>query len=231
MDTTHERRHPQPQPRGFFIRLSVAEAERLCALLFLLEFLLLGELLGHAVWDLLTGGELSAWWQEPILLTWLASVQLFVVGLLCIIVARPGRDADLFPWAPFRLLGVFLVLMSMGRALPFLEGAQMVDGAQLSLPLLSLLAVGLVKKAGGFAPLLRLWRCFQGNLSIFLVGCWIFLVGAVGLELLYNHYRAPLPLTAMQPLFKAFLEVAGASVMLYGSLLLLLNQQQPEDGR
>lgn len=226
MEITQERRRAA---RGFFIKLSVAEADRLCARLFLLEFLLLGALLVHAVWDLLRGGALSAWWHEPTLLTWLASVQLFIVGLLCIIVARPGRNAELFPWSPFCLLGITLVLVSIGRAMPFLQGNGVVDSAQWALLLLLLLVVGLIKKAGGLVPLIRLWRYFQGDLSVFLVGCWIFLVGTVGLELLYNYYRAPWALVTMQPLFTSFLEVAGTSVMLYGALLLLLNQQQPEN--
>jgi hypothetical protein len=228
MEMTHERRCPSQQPRGFFIKLSVAEADRLCALLFLVEFILLGALLAHAVWDLLGGGGFSGWWHEPTMLTSLASIQIFIVGILCIIIARPGRDAELFPWSPFWLVGVTLVLVSGCRTLPFLDSPGFIDGAQLSLVLLLALSVNLIRKAGGLAPLLRLWRCFQGDLSIFLVGGWIVLVGSVGLEVLYGYYRAPVALAALQPLFKAFLEVAGASVMLYGALLLLLNQQYPE---
>jgi hypothetical protein len=225
MEMTQERRRPQ-QPRGFFIKLSAEEADRLCALLFLLEFVLLGVLLAHAVWDLLNGRQLAVWWHEHSLLTWLASVQLFIVGLLCMVIARPGREADRFSWSPFWLLGITLVLISGFRAVPFLEKAVPFDGAQLTLLLLSMLGVGLVRKAGGLTPLLLLWRCFQGELSIFLAGCWVFLFGAVGIELLHSHYFCPLVLVSLQPLFKAFLEVAGASVMLYGALLLLLDQQQ-----
>jgi hypothetical protein len=230
MEMTQERRRPH-QPRGFFIKLSAAEADRLCTLLFLLEFLLLAALLVHASWDLLSGRELAAWWQRDSLLGWLASVQLFIVGLLCIIIARPARDADLYPWSPFWLLGIFLVLISGGRALPLLESAGAADQAPLTLLLLGLLAIALVRKAGGLEPLLRLWWCFQGGLSVFLAGCWVFLVGAVGLELLQHHYCGASALAVLQPLFKAFLEVAGASVMLYGALLLLLEQQHSPPGQ
>lgn len=226
MEMTQERRSPQ-QPRGFFIKLSAAEADRLCALLFLLEFLLLGALLAYAAWDLLNGRELAGWWRQPALLTWLASVQLFIVGILCLVIARPGREVDRFPWSPFWWLGISLVLVSSGRAVPFLERPGPLNGAQLTLLLLALLMVVLVRKAGGSAPLLRLWRCFQGELSIFLAGCWVFLFGTVGIELLHQYYFCPSTLITLQPLIKAFLEVAGASVMLYGALLLLLDQQQP----
>jgi hypothetical protein len=225
MEITQERRRPQ-QSRGFFIKLSAAEADRLCASLFLLELLLLGALLAYAAWDLLNGRGLAAWWQQPAVLTWLASVQLFIVGLLCLIIARPGRAADLFPWSPFGWLGLTLVLVSSGRAVPILERSGPLDGARLTLLLLVLLAVVLVRKAGGLSPLLRLWRCFQGELAIFLAGCWVFLFGTVGIDLLQTHYCGSSTLVALQPLFKAFLEVAGASVMLYGALLLLLDQQQ-----
>jgi hypothetical protein len=226
MEMTQERRRPQP-PRGFFIKLSAAEADRLCALLFLLEFLLLGVLLVYAAWDLLSGRGLAAWGQQHAFLTWLASVQLFIVGILCLIIARPGREMDRFPWSPFWWLGITLVLVSSGRAMPFLERPGPLNGAQMILLLLALLVIVLVRKAGGVSPLLRLWRCFQGELSIFLAGCWVFLFGTIGIELLHSHYCGPSTLTALQPLIKAFLEVAGASVMLYGALLLLLDQQQP----
>jgi hypothetical protein len=184
-------------------------------------------LLAYAAWDLLRGGEQASWLQQPALLIWLASVQLFLVGILCLIIARPGRAADIFPWSPFWWLGITLVLVSSGRAMPFLGRPGPLKGAQLTLLLLVVLMVVLVRQAGGVEPLLRLWRSFQGGLSIFLAGGWVFLVGTVGIELLHSHYFCPSTLTALQPLIKAFLEVAGASVMLYGALLLLLDQQQP----
>ena len=184
------------------------------------------QLLGSPIWTIQRLVDLD---HEQNIPTWFSVIQLFFIGLLITLKAfrrQPGRD----PSRPLLLLaaGAFVFLSldeaasiheSVTQALLHIEQLPRFEGDHgMWIPIyggLILLALAI-----GLPGIRLMWAHHRAALLVAGGGAGVFVFGAVGLEIISYQYLTPgTPMYALEVGVEEFLEMLGASLMLYGSVL------------
>lgn len=146
------------------------------------------------------------------LTSWISSLQLVATGFLLVLSARAPEDKE------EGLSGVFLVccgtfflfLALLSSMRPALLAADLLRGLPVAL-FLSLLTFRVAKPS-----FTALWSRYHRQSVIILAGLWLHLFGSIGLEILQACFLCNVSI--LEP-GKAFFEMSGGTVILYGVLL------------
>ena len=168
----------------------------------------------HLLFDFRTPGSLP---------TALAAGQLLLIGLVFAMAAR-SRPVSTAPTRPFLYFsaGVFLLLALLVAPdhHPFFSSLVAELTVLHSIPWLgpALFATVLLLHYGR-RSLAVMWRCYPIASQSMLAGLWVLLFGAVGLEVLQAFFLGSGAFQFVPTALEKFLEMAGASVILYGAAL------------
>ncbi len=148
-----------------------------------------------------------------------ASGQLLLIGTVFALVSRrlPAMSG---PSRFFLLVagGLALLLVLLILCPQALLAENFPGGDNLPWPGPALLGAGLVLNFGR-RSLRVMWRFYPVASLIMLAGLWILLFGAVGVDILDTHFFRCAKLFFVKTALEKFLEMAGASVILYGAAL------------
>lgn len=175
--------------------------------------------------------------------TWFSSVQIFLIGALLLLSAVGRRRIRIAPgWLILGGLGFVFASADEGAAIHEKIGA-VVYGLDMTWLLfegdrggwvIPYLVVGAVILLAARHAIAQLWRDHRGAVVAFAVGATIFLLGAVGLEVLsYEYLRsgaAPELVYQLEVAAEEFFELCGTSVMVYGALRLVSDRSAPAAG-
>ena len=193
-------------------------------------------LLGSPSWRILFNLD-----REGNIPAWFSSVQLFLTGMIVLLRSReidPGHSPSrLF----FLAVGTGFIFLSadeaasihetIGRALIHVEWMPRFKGGH-GIWIFVYALIGLILLLACFRRLAAIWNRYRHATSIMAMGLGFALLGAVGLEAIsYQFLRSgstPL-LYLVEVALEEFLEMSGASIMLYGALLLLLEDSRAEN--
>jgi hypothetical protein len=187
--------------------------------------------------------------REANLPTWFSSTQLFVIGAIFLLMSYQGRGSYHLSPKFLLLAGMGFVLLSADEAASFHEEitAQLKNIAWVprfkgnhGIWILFYSGIGLMVGLAIYQELWAMWQHYRHEAALLGLGFVTLLVGAVGLEIVsYLFLRdgaAPL-LYKLEVALEEFLEMAGASVILYGAILLAGHddrsalQSPPETGQ
>lgn len=167
---------------------------------------------------------------------WFSSLQLFMIGFLLILATR--RDSAPPPTSTFLILsGLVFIFLSMDEAAAIHEQISTVIGRPdwlpsfrgkrgYWIPIYFVILGGLLIAAR--QNLIVCWTHFRHETTWMLVGMAVFLMGAAGLEALAYEFLLqdfkPLnpAVYRVEVIGEEFLEMSGASLMLYAVLLFIL---------
>jgi hypothetical protein len=183
---------------------------------FLLLLILESAIVGICFLDLAPGAAVTPPLPGPdgwnLLPAAVSSLQLACIGTLLFTSIRRPDEADEGPSAIFLLLSglVFLLLALKRTAGPLCAAGDIPCSLP---PILVLVAVACRAGRRSFAVI---WTRFHREAVIILAGIWLHLFGAVGMEILHLHF---LRNGSVPDAGKAFFEMAGGTVILYGVIL------------
>ncbi len=170
--------------------------------------------------------------QDLSIPAWFSSVQLFIVSLL-LYIAYSSNQRKLELPSSFLLLGIlFFVFLSID------EGAAIHEKITIAARKLDLnwlmfdgnsgawIAVysflGLVGGLVTFRYFRLLWKHFRHETQIALAGAFLFVMGAVGFEVIsYLFLQSGSTLHKVEVIFEELFEMSGISIILYAVLLLI----------
>jgi hypothetical protein len=219
--------------RSITLHLTIGEADRFFSALVLFEVALFLLFMAVTVFD---GTDLSSPGllqpeRQAMLWPWICSIQFLTTGFLlfflCSHRAAGSLSSSFFAWAAlgFILLSASKVAGIRDWLLPMANRAEPLqsfrdDHLWFAINLLLGMAIAVISHR----HVRRMWKAFHQETLIILTGIWIFLMGAVGIEILSGHFMFSriAPLDRMGIALEAFLEMSGASVILYGTLLLTI---------
>lgn len=177
----------------------------------------------HRLFDLDAEGNIPAWFS---------SIQLFLIGLIFLIKGyRPDPDRAPSPLF-FLMVGAGFVFLSADEAASIHEKITYVLKNFEWVPrfrgnhgiwIFFYPLIGLILLCATFREIVALCNRYRRATFIIATGIGIFLLGAVGLEIVrYQHIdQSATPLLyKVEVACEEFLEMFGASVMLYGAMLL-----------
>jgi hypothetical protein len=188
----------------------------------------------HILWPELTWGPfrpLSDLDGENSLSTWFSVVQLFFVGALLIFAALNNQRKHQLSNVALTIAGLVLIVLSIDEEAQLHEnlGYTARSFGLDELPLVgrwmawiwAYAAIGIL--ALGFAAkhLIALWTHFRPAAVIGLAGAMIYLIGAIGFEIVSFPFRGSEDTRTMQNIaqtIEEFLEMLGVSVVLYATL-------------
>lgn len=165
--------------------------------------------------------------REVSMPTWFSSVQLVAVGFLLLVKARESNELQHF----LILVGLGFIFLSVDESAAIHE--KLVDSARRSsvrwlsdwsyvVWTVAYLAIGLLIVLVGYRPLSVIWRKYRREAIWIAGGTTIFVIGGMGFEvlsrLLYTadiNWRFLVAVAAEE-----FFEMAGVSLILYGTMLL-----------
>jgi hypothetical protein len=169
--------------------------------------------------------------REQSIPTWFSTVQLFTIAILLLLLARVSKQLR-----PYLILyGLGFMFLSVDEAAAIHE--KLIDsvtrlqwkwllwltfGGSHKAWMVPYVVIGLVVLLLSYRFFLLLWRKFRHETVLVAVGLVIFMIGGIGLELLSFHFEdAPTETPyAWSVAGEEFLEMAGMTVVLYGTLLL-----------
>jgi len=201
--------------------------------LFLLVAYLLESVLGSPVWTierlLDLDGELS-------IAVWFSTVQLAAIGILFLIKAAKARPNDQVPrW--FLALGCagFLFLSldehlqlheTITKLTVHLDWVPRFSGDH-GVWIFAYLGLGCLLLLPSLRPIVALWRFHRYSFSLMAAGVGVFLLGAVGMEVIgYEFLReAPRLYQVLEIATEEFLEMLGASAILCGAAFYALEAE------
>lgn len=189
----------------------------------------LNRLIGSPIWLLERLVDING---ENSLPAWFSSIQLFLIGGALLLAAwRGSEDRGPAPWL-LALGGAAFVFLSADEALFIHESVTQAllkvewmfrfkGGHGIWIPVYGTLAV--LGLALTWRQIWRMWSHQRRPFLIMAAGAAGFLLGAVGLEVVaYEFLVVGSPLHLAEVAAEEFLEMTGSSVMLYGSLELLV---------
>lgn len=216
---------------------SAADAKKLLWILLLIEvFFVVAYLFTRLMAGDAPLGQLRGFFnldQEVSIPTWFSSVQLFAVGVLVLFLSRESRELRTF----LMVLGCVFLFLSMDEAAALhdslFKAAQKtrvpgLAGIEYLAWMVPYAVVGIIGLLLSLRPVLTLWRNFFRETLWIAVGGVIFVAGGVGMEIVTHVlYRIAINVHFyLAVAAEEFLEMAGASVMLYGFLLLGIRLRQ-----
>lgn len=172
---------------------------------------------------------------EQNLPAWFSSVQLFLIGVVFWLKSRQCNTGEAPSSLFFLLVGLGFIFLSADEAASIHEQVSAILKKNTSMPrfkdgngiwifVYGTLAVALA--FANFRPVVAMWSRYRRETRIMTAGMGLLALGAVCLEIVgYQYLRTgttPM-LYALEVAFEEFFEMCGASITLYGALLLLLN--------
>ena len=220
---------------GFRLTYSAAAARRLLWILLSVEVLLAAAyILTRIIAPATPWGPVRGFFnvdQEVSIPTWFSAVQLF--ALATVVLSQAAEAGELRTL--LIVIGCAFLFLSMDEAAAvhdsFFKAAQnakLLKGVEYLAWMVPYAAAGVIGLVIGLRPALRMWRHFPRETVCIALGVAIFAGGGMGMEMV-THVLYMIAVNARFYLAVAaeeFLEMAGASVMLYGFLLLGLRLQQ-----
>lgn len=173
---------------------------------------------------------------EISLAAWFSSIQLFVIGAVLFLAASQNHQPDRLSSGLLRFASLGFIFLSVDEAAAIHEkitmaarsaglGAVMIKGLHGAwiwlYAVIALLILGIAAR-----PIRRLWIHYPREVRIGILGAAVFAAGAIGLEIISYIYLRDGAAGTTSAIYKVevaaeeFLEMAGASIILYGSLLL-----------
>lgn len=233
---------------GYFgLRCSAADAKRILIFLFVCETLLVfSYVVVHIFAPEVQWGPIRLFLdlnREPSIPTWFSSVQLFAIAILVLFLARCSRQLR-----PYLIIfGLGFMFLSMDEAAIIHE--KIIDSAKrlnwqwlLWLTFMGshkawmvpYVVIALLLVLFCYRFFIIAWRNFRQEASLVAIGLTIFGIGGIGLELLgfyFEDYPSETPY-ALTVAGEEFLEMAGMTIVLYGTLLLGVKlQAEPWNSR
>lgn len=180
---------------------------------------------------------------EATIPSWFSSLQILCIALVFLIISQHIKRHQLAFRRFIILLSLIFIFLSMDEAASIHEQITNVlrditwiphffeGGHEIWITLY--LIAGLLLAIGGFRQALELWRqCKRGALFM-IFGLIVFFAGGVGLEMIYYSFLVDNTnslLFNVEVVFEEFFEMAGMSLIFYGSMLFAL-QNQKETGQ
>jgi len=165
--------------------------------------------------------------REVSIPTWFSSMQLVAVGFLLLVEARDSNELRFF----LTIVGLGFIFLSVDESAVIHE--KLVDSARRSsvrwlsdwsyvVWMVAYLAIGLLIVLVGYRPLLVIWRKYRRETIWIAGGMAIFVIGAMGFEVLSRLlYTADINWRFLAAVAaEEFFEMAGVSLILYGTMLL-----------
>lgn len=218
--------------------LTVRDANRLLAAFILFELGLILIFVANKVFDnpLET---FRVWFDlagEGTIPAWFSSVQLCLIGLVFVLGSRLIDPSDSPSPLFFRMVGAGFIFLSADEAASIHEGMTLMLRGFEWIPrfkggrgiwVFIYLPIGFILFLATSRKLLALWRRYRRPTCIMAIGVAIYLLAAVGLEVIgFQFLRSgttPL-LYKAELVLEEFLEMAGASIILYGAMLWVLEE-------
>jgi hypothetical protein len=152
---------------------------------------------------------------------WFSTAQLLLIAVTCFLASQQARNASIRPL----LRGFFFgfLFLSADEAARIHEGlSKLFETSDLWIYIYALLALCL---AVAFSKQVwRFWKTYTRVATTFMVGLLFIILGAVGMELFRHDFAAAgKGFASFQIALEEFLEMSGGSVLLYGSLSLLIS--------
>lgn len=177
--------------------------------------------------------------KEANIPTWFSSIQLFIIGSIFVLIDRKHEAHHIFRPLFFSFIGIGFIFLSLDEAavihekitvlLRNVEWIPRFKGDQgIWIPFY--VATGLGFALMSWRSEIEMWKHFRPIAVALMSGLGIYLLGGVGLEVIsYQFLRDGTPLFyGLEVALEEFMEMAGASLVLYGALQLksrLLSEQ------
>jgi len=169
---------------------------------------------------------------------WFSSVQLFLIGLLFLLKSRQ-LDPDHSPSPLFLLMvSAGFIFLSADEMASIHEKLSLVFKHVVWIPrfkgdhglwVFIYAIIGLILLLANLRTVAAMWNRYRHATSCMAIGMGFFLLGGVGLEAIgYQFLRSgstPL-LYSAEVALEEFLEMSGASITLYGTILMLLHKSR-----
>ena len=165
---------------------------------------------------------------EATLTSWFSALQLGLVGIVFLITWLGARKTQIESRLYLLLIGLGFLFLSMDEAAEFHEKLTRVLRHVEWLPQMSggiwipiYFAIALVLGITVRRSLILMWKTYPREVLIMAGGFTIILIGGVGLEILtHMFWKGQDPfMYKLEVIFEEFFEMAGASILLYGTLL------------
>ena len=180
---------------------------------------------------------------EATIPAWFSSLQLFLIGVLFLFSRNWPQINRVFAPNVLLLVGCGFVFLSMDEAASFHEGItynldhidwipKFKGGHGIWIPIYLIMALVLV--AASVRTIKSVFQVYSRQATIMLSGALVFLAGAVGLEIIgYQYVRGSeySHLYEIEVLLEELLEMVGASIILYGTVLCALSKPPQAMGR
>lgn len=179
--------------------------------------------------------------EEGTIPAWFSSLQLAIIGLIPILSIKQLSKPFILP--PFLLIGfgVLFLFLSVDEFAAIHESIThyAVHKDVKILRAMSFkndhgswifvyIVIGLLLSAISFPFLKKIWTYFRKEASIILLGMAILVFGAVGVEVIGYQTTPTGFFLVIEIITEEFLEMSGASIIMYGLLLLVLQLQLAE---
>jgi len=228
----------------FEIAVDEKEARKLLAGLIVFEFILVAiYLLIHIVGDSLSWGPLRGLFDldsEIAIPTWFSAILSVVAAAVLFAIAKNNQQKSLLPSSYLTAGGIVLVFLSADDSAVIHERITVI-AKQLDLNFIIFKGghgtwiyiyaiLGVVALFLSMRALRVLWSHFRREFWIMLCAVFIFLAGAVGLEI-YSYWflrsETVTTLYEIEVAIEEFLEMGGVSLFLYAALLLNIKLSKP----
>jgi hypothetical protein len=214
------------------IEISSQEAKRIFAGLLLLDLFLVliyltDNLLGNPIWTLHKWIDLDGEHNIP---AWISSTQLFLVGAVFLYLAGRGKSSVKPSPSFLGLLGAAFLALSADEIVEIHEGLtkalkhvawlpRYTEGHGTWIPIYLTVILGFLVIS--WRQFLALYQRFPREFWIMALGAGMFLLGAVGVEILGYQIEKDSArwLNTGEVILEELLELIGESVMLYGVIL------------
>jgi hypothetical protein len=161
-----------------------------------------------------------------------SAAQLFIVGVVFLFMAYQHRQQHYFSLLFLIIVGAGFIFLSFDEAFSIHEEITLsfkhIDWiprfkGNHGIWIAPYIIAGLIIFILSYKNLVKMWKKNRRESSIIAIGFVIFLLGAVGLEVISYQLRgglAPWYLYKLEVVFEEFFEMVGISIVLYGALLL-----------
>ena len=221
---------------GFHFKFTNDDASRLLWGLIFFEICLVLIFAADAVFELPRPlHKLFSLDREVTIPAWFSSSQLFLIGIIFLLSANRSGKHEVVPARFLLLVGIGFIFLSMDEAAEFHENItrtlrhlewvpQFKGGRGVWIPIY--LSIAMILLVTNLRAVVTFWKTYRREALIILSGLLVYLLGAVGMEIvsyLFLRQEASTGLYQTEVAFEEFFEMAGCSVILYGTILFAIS--------
>lgn len=173
--------------------------------------------------------------REATIPAWFSSIQLFVIGILFLLSANRSAKHEVIPARFLLLVGIGFIFLSMDEAAEFHENItrtlrhlewvpKFKGGRGVWIPIY--LSIAMILLVTNLRAVVTFWKTYRREALIILTGLLVYLIGAVGMEIvsyLFLRQGDSSGLYQTEVAFEEFFEMAGCTIVLYGTILFAIS--------